>query len=44
MRYILETFDGETAIFPCWRKARAAMRKALPFTYSAWIKPYRGRK
>ncbi len=42
MKYILITFDGYWKIYPCYRKAKAGARRAMQFTYSARIEPYRG--
>ncbi len=42
LKYIVQDWDGNNEVFPCYRKAKAAWRKAKRMSYSVWIKPYRG--
>ena len=41
-RFIVKGWDGGSIVFGCWRKAKAAKRRAERETYCAWIKPYHG--
>ncbi len=42
LKYAVHAWDAPTMVYPSFRRAKAAWRKAMKESYTAWTKPYRG--